>query len=155
MTAATGGGDAVTGVLAAERGATVIADRVVAKIAAHAAREALAGAPDDEPGTARPGTARPGTPHGPEGPGGLSDGTGGGEPPHATVVVHRDTARVRISLELGYPCDIGARCAAVRRQVIRRVKTLAGMDVPEVAVQVDRLHSSYTRDRDKGRGRVR
>ncbi|MEV3991595.1 Asp23/Gls24 family envelope stress response protein [Streptomyces sp. NPDC049837] len=132
MTATTGGGDAVTGVLAAERGATTIADRVVAKIAAHAAREALDEVPEDQRGT----------------------GTGeAGRPPHATVLVHRDTARVRISLELRYPSDIGAQCGAVRRQVVRRVRTLAGMEVPEVAVQVERLHSAYTRD--KGRGRVR
>ncbi|MFF8292320.1 Asp23/Gls24 family envelope stress response protein [Streptomyces sp. NPDC016309] len=139
MTVTTGGGDAVTGALAAERGSVTIADRVVAKIAARAAREALAGAAEDEGGGGR---------------GGLP-GTGGGRPPHATVVVHRDTARVRISLELGYPSDIGARCGAVRRHVTRRVETLAGLAVPEVAVQVERLHSSYTRDHDKGRGRVR
>ncbi|OKK08595.1 hypothetical protein AMK26_06335 [Streptomyces sp. CB03234] len=133
MTATTGGGDPVTAVLAAERGATTIADRVVAKIAAHAAREALDGVPEDERGAGE-----------------------GGRPPHATVVVHRDVARVRVSLELGYPSDIGAQCGAVRSQVVRRVRTLAGMEVREVTVQVERLHSSYTRDRDdKGRGRVR
>ncbi|MFE1309361.1 hypothetical protein [Streptomyces sp. NPDC058755] len=93
-----------------ERGATRIADRVVAKIAAQAAREALAPLPE------------------------------GVAPPHATVVVHHDTARVRVVLELGYPCDIGARCAAVRRQVVERVGALVSMEVPEVAVQVERLH---------------
>lgn len=122
----------MTGVLAAERGATTIADRVVAKIAARAAREALDEVPGDERGTGKR-----------------------GRPPHATVVVHRDTARVGISLELDYPSDIGARCAAVRRQVIRRVRTLAGLEVPEVAVHVERLHSPFTRERDKGRRRVR
>ncbi|OXY99516.1 hypothetical protein [Streptomyces diastatochromogenes] len=105
-----------------ERGATRIADRVVAKIAAQAAREALAPLP------------------------------AGAAPPHATVVVHPhsrlrssggtpiDTARVRVVLELGYPCDIGARCAAVRRQVVERVGALVSMEVSEVAVQVERLH---------------
>ncbi|NWF26420.1 hypothetical protein HW130_09070 [Streptomyces sp. PKU-EA00015] len=96
----------------AERGATTIADRVVAKIAAKAAREALERLPE------------------------------GVSPPHAMVVVHHDTARVRISLELDYPGDIGRQCGAVRRQVAHRVRTLAGMEVPEVAVQVERLHSS-------------
>lgn len=120
----------MSGVLAAERGATTIADRVVAKIAARAAREALDEVTEDEPGSGE-----------------------AGRPPHATVLVHRDTARVHISLELRYPSDIGAQCGAVRRQVIRRVRTLAGMEVREVAVQVERLHSAYTRD--KGRGRVR
>jgi len=61
-------------------------------------------------------------------------------PPHADVVVHQDVARVRLSLELPYPCDIGARCAAVRRHVVERVGALTGMAVPEVAVHVERLH---------------
>ncbi|MGX2997966.1 Asp23/Gls24 family envelope stress response protein [Streptomyces sp. JNUCC 64] len=94
----------------AERGATRIADRVIAKIAAQAAHEALETAP--EPPGARP---------------------------HATVVVHQDTARVRIVLELGYPADIGAHCAAVRRRVTERVTSLAGLEVPEVTVLVERL----------------
>jgi uncharacterized alkaline shock family protein YloU len=93
-----------------ERGALRIADRVVAKIAAQAAREALPPPPADAAA------------------------------PHATVVVHRESARVRIHLELGYPCDVGARCAAVRRQVTERVGALADMEVPEVAVRIERLH---------------
>ncbi|MEV7423969.1 MULTISPECIES: Asp23/Gls24 family envelope stress response protein [unclassified Streptomyces] len=109
-------------VAAAERGATVIADRVVAKIAARAAREALDGVPE------------------------------GGSPPHATVTVHQGSARVRVGVELDYPSDIGARCGAVRSQVAHRVTTLAGMDVREVAVRVERLHS----DRSAAdRGRIR
>ncbi|WP_128377925.1 Asp23/Gls24 family envelope stress response protein [Streptomyces cavernae] len=96
--------------MAGERGATRIADRVVAKIAAQAAREVLQAPPPDA------------------------------VPPHATVVVHQDVARLRIGLELRYPSDIGAQCAAVRRHVTERVSALAGMAVPEVAVQVERLH---------------
>ncbi|MER5886342.1 hypothetical protein ABT160_21160 [Streptomyces sp. NPDC001941] len=111
---------AVDAVSAADRGATDIADRVVAKIAAHAAREALGELPEDA------------------------------HAPRATVTVDRDRARVRISLELGYPGDIGAQCREVRRQVAERVSALAGMRVPEVAVQVERLHSAHTR-RDRGR----
>ncbi|MCX5242050.1 hypothetical protein OG824_43330 [Streptomyces prunicolor] len=98
-----------------ERGATRIADRVVAKIAAQAAREALGPLP--------PETA----------------------PPHATVVVHHGTVRVRVHLELDYPCDIGDRCFQVRRQVVQRVRALVGMEVPEVAVQVERLHPAQAR----------
>ncbi|MBC2901834.1 Asp23/Gls24 family envelope stress response protein [Streptomyces cupreus] len=105
-----------------ERGATRIADRVVAKIASQAAREALGPLPGDA------------------------------SPPHAGVVVlpHSQlrssggtpiqTARVRVHLELGYPTDIGARCASVRRHVAERVGALVGMEVLEVAVQVERLH---------------
>ncbi|KIF70469.1 hypothetical protein HY68_20845 [Streptomyces sp. AcH 505] len=112
---------AVDRVAPAERGATAIADRVVAKIAAQAAREALDGVPDDA------------------------------EPPHATVSVKHDTARVRIGVELDYPCDIGAQCGAVRHQVAERVHTLAGMEVPEVAVRVERLHSVHSRGVENGR----
>ncbi|MEV5605364.1 Asp23/Gls24 family envelope stress response protein [Streptomyces sp. NPDC052299] len=95
---------------AGERGETRIADRVVAKIAAQAAKEAVDAVPKEAAS------------------------------PRATVTVHRDTARVRVSLELGYPTDIGHQSGAVRRRVAERVKALAGMEVPEVAVQVERLH---------------
>ncbi|MFJ2114773.1 MULTISPECIES: hypothetical protein [unclassified Streptomyces] len=110
-------------VAAAARGATTIADRVVAKIAARAAREALDGVPE------------------------------GGSPPHATVTVHHDSARVRVGVELDYPSDIGTQCGAVRRQVVHRVRTLAGMEVPEVVVQVERLHSATSHLAAQGRAR--
>ncbi|MEU5422786.1 Asp23/Gls24 family envelope stress response protein [Streptomyces sp. NPDC001407] len=115
---------------AAERGATHIADRVVAKIASQAAREALRGT---EPGA--------GDPEGED-----------RRPPYATVAVRDDSARVRVSVELGYPSDIRAQCGAVRRRITERVGELAGMDVPEVAVTVERLHSAHTRR--AGRERV-
>ncbi|MFC5800678.1 Asp23/Gls24 family envelope stress response protein [Streptomyces formicae] len=110
-----------TGPGPAERGSTVIADRVVAKIAARAAREAVGRVPE------------------------------GGSAPQATVTVHQDHARVRIGLELEYPCDIGAQCGAVRRHVAQRVEALAGMVVREVAVEVERLHSVHTRRAAQGR----
>ncbi|NUK73101.1 Asp23/Gls24 family envelope stress response protein [Streptomyces lunaelactis] len=120
-------GDPPTGgrenIVAGERGQTTIADRVVAKIAAQAAREALDAVP------------------------------AGGKAPRATVTVHHDAARVRISLELDYPSDIGRQCGAVRHRVAERVKTLAGMDVPEVAVLVERLHSDHLRSAAQGRTR--
>ncbi|MFF4498901.1 Asp23/Gls24 family envelope stress response protein [Streptomyces sp. NPDC001401] len=97
-------------VAAAERGATRIADRVVSKIAAQAARETLSDQSED--------TTRP----------------------HATVVVHHAAAHIRVHIELDYPCDIGVRCADVRRHVASRVRALVGMEVPEVAVHVERLH---------------
>jgi uncharacterized alkaline shock family protein YloU len=112
---------AVDQVMAAERGVTTVADRVVAKIAARAAREALDGVPE------------------------------GGNAPHASVTVHHGSARVRIGLELDYPSDIGARCGAVRQRVSQRVHGLAGMEVSEVVVQVERLHSAHSRGADRGR----
>ncbi|GED87788.1 hypothetical protein TNCT6_48730 [Streptomyces sp. 6-11-2] len=106
-----------------ERGATTIADRVVAKIAARAAREALGDLPPDA------------------------------APPHATVVVRHDVARVRIVLDLAYPSDIGASCREVRRQVVERVGALVGMQVPEVAVRVERLHLAPAYGAAQGRTR--
>jgi uncharacterized alkaline shock family protein YloU len=106
-----------------ERGATRIADRVVAKIAAQAAREALGPLPPEVAA------------------------------PHATVVVHHETVRVRVYLELDYPCDIGDRCFQVRRQVVERVRALVGMEVPEVAVHVERLHPAHAHRAAQGRTR--
>jgi uncharacterized alkaline shock family protein YloU len=108
----------------ADRGSTRIADRVVSKIASQAAVEALGGVVPD-----------------------------GGAPPHASVTVQNERARVRVSLELGYPSDIGGQCGAVRRRITQRVKALAGMEVPEVKVEVARLHSAQTRG--SGPGRIR
>ena len=106
-----------------ERGATRIADRVVAKIASQAAREAV--------GTLPPDAGRP----------------------SATVVVHREVAHVRVHVELDYPCDVGARCRQVRHQVVERVGTLVGMQVPEVVVQVERLHLAAGPGAGQGRTR--
>ncbi|MFI9105023.1 Asp23/Gls24 family envelope stress response protein [Streptomyces fildesensis] len=113
---------------AAERGALRIADRVVAKIAARAASEVLADVPE----------------HGLVPP----DRT-----PHASVSVRKETARVRLSVELGYPGDLGAVCGSVRRHVADRVTSLTGMEVPEVAVEIERLHSATARRQSEGRVR--
>ncbi|MFF3956030.1 Asp23/Gls24 family envelope stress response protein [Streptomyces sp. NPDC001890] len=61
--------------------------------------------------------------------------------------------RMRIAVELGYPSDIGAQCAAVRREVIERLRTWAGMDVSELTVSVERLHSVHSRHGDQERVR--
>ncbi|NGO69016.1 Asp23/Gls24 family envelope stress response protein [Streptomyces boncukensis] len=114
---------------AAERGATRIADRVVAKVAAQAAREALRQAGE---GPALPGVS-------------------GGAPPRATVVVREHAARVRVALELRYPSNIGAQCGAVRRRVTARVQDLVGMEVPDVALDIERLHSVHLNGDTPGR----
>lgn len=62
-------------------------------------------------------------------------------------------ARLRITVELGYPSDIGAQCAAVRREVTERLRTWAGMEVSDLAVSVERLHSVHARH--TGQERVR
>lgn len=110
---------------AADRGALRIADRVVAKIAAQAAGEVVGDAPG-------------------------ADLVPRDASPHASVSVRKDTARLRLTLELGYPANIGAVCGTVRRHVTGRVESLTGMHVPEVAVEVERLHSAAA-GRDEGR----
>ncbi|WP_037636267.1 Asp23/Gls24 family envelope stress response protein [Streptomyces katrae] len=120
----------------ADRGATRIADRVVAKIAAQAAREALAAQPAGLP--AASGGARAVGLLGSAGPAGA-----GPAAPHATVTVHHDIARVRVSLELDYPCDLADRCAAVRRRVVSRIEECAGMSVPEVDIDIEHLHPAH------------
>lgn len=120
------------------RGALTLTDRVVAKVAAQAAHEALRAA----------GAGRRSPP-------------GGAARPRATATVRRadgqdgegGRADVRIALELAFPSDIGAQCGAVRRTVIRRVGELAGLDVPHVAVDVERLHAEHRRGGHPGRVR--
>ncbi|MEU1055173.1 hypothetical protein [Streptomyces sp. NPDC005876] len=106
-----------------ERGATRIADRVVAKVAAQAAREAVGQLPPDA------------------------------APPHATVAVRHDAARIHVHLELDFPSDVGARCGRVRHRVVQRVGALTGMRVPEVTVQVERLHLTPEYRAPQGRTR--
>lgn len=114
---------AATAVPPGERGATRIADRVVAKVAGQAAREALGALPAQA------------------------------EPPYATVVVHHEVARIRMHLQLAYPSDIGTRCREVRQQVVERVVALVGMEVSEVAVQVERLYPAQAHGAAQGRTR--
>ncbi|EST37795.1 hypothetical protein N566_11015, partial [Streptomycetaceae bacterium MP113-05] len=101
--------------------------------AAQAAREALRSVPGSGPDPASP--------------------PRGDQAARAGVDVHAGLARVRISVELGYPSDIGAQCGAVRHRVTARVGELTGMEVSDVAVRVDRLHSAHLRG--DGVGRVR
>lgn len=106
-----------------ERGFLRFDDRVVAKLAAQAAHEALR----DDPGQR----------------------TDIAHAPHAAAVLRRlpghdnqgGRARVRVAVELAYPCDIGAQCAVVRRRVSARLGELAGLTACEVVVEVQRLHS--------------
>jgi uncharacterized alkaline shock family protein YloU len=117
-----------------ERGATRIADRVVAKIAAQAAREALGSLP---PEASRPHAGVAVRPQAAARPGGAP----------------ADAAHIRVHVELDYPTDIGARCHQVRRHVTERVGALVGMQVPEVAVQVERLHLTVAPGAAHGRTR--
>jgi uncharacterized alkaline shock family protein YloU len=126
---------AASRVTAGERGATRIADRVVAKIASQAAQEALRGLP-----------AAALVPKGAFPQAGVSVRPAAGAPSGP-----RGRARIQLHVHLGYPADLREVCAAVRRRVVERVSELADLDVPEVSIEVEALHSTAT----SGQGRVR
>jgi uncharacterized alkaline shock family protein YloU len=148
----TGEADRRPGIPREERGAITVADRVVAKIASHVAREALSRFTESV-GHVPPGRR---TPH---------VTTSVRRAPERDTAGRRDAesaagrqavlgeARMRITVELGYPSDIGAQCAAVRREVTERLRTWAGMEVSDLAVSVERLHSVHTRHTDQERVR--
>jgi uncharacterized alkaline shock family protein YloU len=147
----TGAAERRPGIPRRERGAITVTDRVVAKIASRVAREALSRFPESV-GHVPPGRR---TPHvttsvrrAPERQSAARDDESAvGRQPAL------GEARLRITVELGYPSDIGAQCAAVRREVTERLRAWSGMDVPDLVVSVGRLHSVHTRH--AGEERVR
>ncbi|KUN98173.1 Asp23/Gls24 family envelope stress response protein [Streptomyces resistomycificus] len=134
-----------------ERGAITVADRVVAKIASQVAREALSRFTESA-GRVPPGHRTPRVTttvrRAPE------PSTEGHD---AESAAERQTvlgeARLDITVELGYPSDIGAQCAAVRREVTERLRTWAGMDLSHFEVSVGKLHSVHSRSADQERVR--
>jgi len=147
----TGEADRRPGIPRGERGAITIADRVVAKIASHVAREALSRFTDSvdhvPPGRRMP-RVTTSVRRAPE-----RDTAGRGAEAVGGRQAALGEARMRITVELGYPSDIGAQCAAVRREVTERLRTWAGMEVSDLAVSVERLHSVHTRHTDQERVR--
>ncbi|WP_371671666.1 Asp23/Gls24 family envelope stress response protein [Streptomyces sp. NBC_00289] len=131
-----------------ERGAITVADRVVAKIAAHVTREALSGFTRRVPPGRRTPRVNSSVRRSP------GRNTAGRD---AESAAQRQAAlgeaRLRIVVELGYPSDIGAQCAAVRREVTERLRTWVGMDVSDLVVSVERLHSVHGRHTDQERVR--
>ncbi|MFF9125194.1 Asp23/Gls24 family envelope stress response protein [Streptomyces sp. NPDC014889] len=111
----------------AERGATVIPDKVVARIAARAARTAqsrLAALPPDPSQSAAP---------------------------SASAASLTGSVRLHLVLELPYPIDIPQVCARIQHDVAERVAQLTGLHVGEVALTVRRLVTGA----GANRGRVR
>jgi uncharacterized alkaline shock family protein YloU len=100
---------------AAERGATVIPDKVVARIAARAAREALAGQTGVPP--ARLELAAP----------------------RSSAAVSSGSARLGLSLDLPYPIDIAAASREMQHYVGERVAQLTGIRVTEVTLAIQHL----------------
>ncbi|WP_435859648.1 Asp23/Gls24 family envelope stress response protein [Streptomyces narbonensis] len=133
-----------------ERGATSVADRVVAKIAAQVAREALSRF-SESTGHVPPGHRTPHVTAVVRGAPERSSSEKAGGPAGSRRMVGQ--ARLSIAVELGYPSDIGAQCAAVRREVTDRVTEWAGVEVSDLVVAVERLHSAHSRR--TGRERVR
>ncbi|MEU1504472.1 hypothetical protein [Kitasatospora sp. NPDC005748] len=95
------------------RGRLRVADRVYARIAARAAREAL-----DDAWRGR---------------------TERGAPPKVSVAVPGSTVTVRVSVELPFPADLAALARAVRERIAAQVGGLTGTRVGEVVVVVERL----------------
>ncbi|MFD7588118.1 Asp23/Gls24 family envelope stress response protein [Kitasatospora sp. NPDC059811] len=97
----------------AARGRLRIADRVYARIAARAAREALA-----DVWTGR---------------------TAKGAPPAVSVATPGSTVTVRVAVALPFPADLAALARAVRERVAAQVAGFTGTRVSEVVVVVERL----------------
>ncbi len=110
----------------AERGATVIPERVVARIAAQAAR------------TAQSRRAA------------LPPGGGGPKAPGASAAVRTGSVRLHLTMDMPYPTDIPQVCERIRRDVAERVGQLTGLDVGEVTLTIRRLVATAV-----SRGRVR
>ena len=139
------------GIPRVERGATTVADRVVAKIASHVAREALSRFTESV-GHVPPGRRTPRvTTSVRRAPERNTTGRDGESAAGRQAVLGE--ARLHITVELGYPSDIGAQCAAVRREVTERIRAWAGMEVSDLAVSVEQLHSAHTRHTDRERVR--
>ncbi|MFI5687235.1 Asp23/Gls24 family envelope stress response protein [Streptomyces sp. NPDC051636] len=111
----------------AERGATVIPDRVVARIAAQAARTAQsrrAALPADGSEPAAPG---------------------------ASAATRTGSVRLHLTMDLPYPTDIPQVCERIQHDVAERVAELTGLEVGEVTLTVRRLVTAA----GASRGRVR
>lgn len=110
-----------------ERGATVIPDRVVARIAAQAARTAQsrrAAIPSDRSGPAAP---------------------------SASAAIRTGSVRLHLTMDLPYPTDIPRVCERIQHDVAETVAQLTGLEVGEVTLTVRRLVAAT----DANRGRVR
>ncbi|MET9449833.1 Asp23/Gls24 family envelope stress response protein [Streptomyces cinerochromogenes] len=111
----------------AERGATVIPDRMVARIATQAARTAQsrrAAVPPDRSAPAAP---------------------------SASAAVRTGSVRLHLAMDLPYPTDIPHVCERIQHDVAERVAQLTGLRVGEVTLTVRRLATAA----GASRGRVR
>lgn len=108
-------------VAAADRGVTSIHDHAVARIAARAAREALA--PYAGPGR---------SPHA----------------PRARIATSSGAARVALQIHLPYPQDLSAICTRLQDDVAHRLTELTGFQVSGVSIDIERLTAERTTTAD-------
>ncbi|MFJ1869554.1 Asp23/Gls24 family envelope stress response protein [Streptomyces sp. NPDC088097] len=109
----------------AERGATVIPEKVVARIAARAAKEALATHTGTSAARAKPAAA------------------------HASATIGGGSARLRLTVDFPYPTDLAAASQHVQHYVSERVAHLTGMRVTEVTLAIEHLVSADGRERGR------
>ncbi len=108
--------------VAGQRGRTIIADRVVAKIAARAVAEV-----GQTGGAARELI-------------GLTVGRQSGEgPARVSAQVNGSLALIEMRLSLAYPAPVRSLTREVRRHVMERVAALTGIEVRHVDIEVARL----------------
>ncbi|MBZ9638288.1 Asp23/Gls24 family envelope stress response protein [Streptomyces sp. PSKA30] len=100
---------------AAERGATVISEKAVARVAARAARTAL-GRQTGGP-LARQGLTEP----------------------DVFASTHGGRTRLALSLDLPYPADLVGACRQLSNEIADDVSALTGLQVSEVTLTVRRL----------------
>ncbi|MFJ3205703.1 hypothetical protein [Streptomyces sp. NPDC086989] len=93
----------------------MIPDKVVARIAARAAQEALATQVDTSAFHAKLAA------------------------PHASVTAGSGTARLGLTLEMPYPTDLATASRRVQQYVAERVAHLTGMRITEVTLAIERL----------------
>ncbi|PZG90160.1 Asp23/Gls24 family protein [Streptomyces sp. NTH33] len=107
-----------------ERGATVIPDRVVARIAARVVRTV------QERRAALPPEGRTAA-------------------PTASAATRGGSVRLSLALDLPYPADLAGMSQRIQRDVAERVTALTGLEVGEVTVTIRRLvpHSGLGRGR--------
>ncbi|MGW1541716.1 Asp23/Gls24 family envelope stress response protein [Streptomyces sp. NPDC002309] len=111
----------------AERGVTVIPEKVIARIAAQAARAAQSRRAAVPPDRSEPSA------------------------PAASAAARAGSVRLHLAMDLPYPTDLPQVCERIRHDVSERVTLLTGLTVGEVTLTVRRLLTAT----DARRGRVR
>ncbi|MEU2181165.1 hypothetical protein [Streptomyces thermolilacinus] len=100
----------------------MIPEKVVARIAARAAKEALAAHTGTSAAHAKPAA------------------------PHASATIDSGSARLRLAVDLPYPADLATAAQQMQHYISERVAHLTGMRVTEVTLAVEHLVSAEGRE---------